>query len=131
MAVEVELFYKGRDIPANVAQNVTVRGQRGLELVPGTTKRVVQEAGAGSVRFIGVAREDKTSPASGPLERVDVVRGKPCRVISSGSGSSGDPLITAAGGTFAAAGATPDARTLVGKALQNFTTGIEIEALIY
>lgn len=131
MAVEVEVFHHAKDIPASVAAGVTVRGQRGLELVPGTTKRVVQEAGAGSVRFFGVARQDVTSPASGLLEKVDVVRGKVCRVISSGSGSAGDSLITAAGGVFAAAGATPDARTLVGKSLQNFTTGIEIEALIY
>lgn len=93
----------------------------------------IQKAGAGSVKALGVALTDaiapedvNTTPTNDALGRPVVTavgipttvavadRGIECKVTYAANANFGDKLICAANGTVTPAGATPDARTIVG-----------------
>lgn len=77
--------------------------------------RRCQPAGAGSLLVAGVALHDAA------LNQTVTVAGEGVwNVVAAGAITAGQRLIAAAGGQVAAAGAAPDARTLVGMA-QNDT----------
>jgi hypothetical protein len=95
-----------------------------VERVAGTD--LVQPAGAASVAVVGVAAHDVPAtrttlqgPQVGDGHELTVLAN--CEVpgvTASGAIAAGDPLIAAAAGKVAASGATPDARTLVGRAAE-------------
>jgi len=99
-----------------VAEAVT-----GGQLVEARASSVVGVAAAGSVKVLGVALKDATNatPAttdSYPLpSTVPVARGVTVRVTYAAAANFGDKLIAAASGQVTPAGATPDARTVVGQ----------------
>lgn len=83
-------------------------------------------AAGGSVRVQGVALNDAvatlvTDPVNGVLDtaptgtRVNVARGLEAPVTYAAATEFGDALIAAANGQVTPAGATPDARTIVGR----------------
>ena len=83
-------------------------------------------AAAGSVRCLGVALNDAvatliTDPVNGVLDtaptetRVLVAKGLEAPVTYAAAAVLGDKLIAAANGQVTPAGATPDARTIVGE----------------
>lgn len=109
-----------------VKSDQTVQGGQLLEVVTGG---VVQPASAGSLTVVGVATKyakgsytaesttgagDYLLDASGPLSRVAVERGY-FKVTYTAAATVGAKLIAAANGQVTPAGATPDARTLVGE----------------
>jgi hypothetical protein len=84
----------------------------------------VNVAGAGSLVVAGVALHDADPAPSSPAgtivvnqvpPTVTVARGCVVPVTYSGSASFGQKLIAAAAGVVTAAGATPDARTVIGE----------------
>lgn len=83
-------------------------------------------AAAGSVKVLGVALNDAvatlvTEPVAGVLNtaptgtRVNVAKGVEVPVTYAAAAAFGDKLIAAANGQVTPAGATPDARTIVGE----------------
>lgn len=116
------------------AATKTVRGGRLCEFVANGR---IQEAGAGSTRFAGVALTDAIAPEDVNTANVTTVNDRPvlntvvlptavgCAyagdevpVTYAANANQGDPLIAAANGTVTPAGATPDARTIVGRCTQ-------------
>jgi hypothetical protein len=113
------------------ASGQTVAGHRIVEAVAGGR---IQHAGAGSVKHLGVSLGDAIAPeqvVTGPTTGGD---GRPvtalyslptnvavadagieAKVVYNANANFGDWLICAAGGTVTPAGATPDARTVVGQ----------------
>lgn len=95
-------------------------------------------AAAGSVRVAGIPRWDvavartfASSVIVGQEHGVDVVSGVIALVTFSAAVAEGDPLIIGAvAGQLAPAGAAPDARTVVGRALQAKAGGATGEAFI-
>lgn len=84
----------------------------------------VNVAGAGSLKVVGVALFDADPAPSTPAgsivvnpvpAQVTVARNVVVPVTYSGSAAFGDRLVAAANGQVAAAGATPDARTVIGR----------------
>jgi len=118
--------------PRTFTPGANIRGGRVVE--PHATAGRIQEAGAGSVRWLGVALTDAQSPdavVTGPVVGGD---GRPVtamyslpitvavadggievKVTYAANAAFGDRLICAANGTVTPAGANPDARTIVGK----------------
>lgn len=113
------------------ADNAFVRGGRLVEAVAGGR---IQEAGAASVKVLGVALTDAIAPedvnntpstdAQGrlvtpmyslPTSVAVCYAGSETLVTYSANAAFGDPLVATANGTVAPAGATPDARTIVGR----------------
>ena len=113
------------------ASGSTIRGGRVVE--PAAGGRIV-EAAAGSFKALGVALTDAMAPEqlnSGPTIGADgrpvtAMYALPTTVAVADSGievkvtyaanaNFGDKLVCAANGTVTPAGATPDARTIVGK----------------
>lgn len=98
----------------------------GGQLVEGRAGSVAGVAAAASVRVLGVALNDAvatlvTDPVNGVLNtaptgtRVNVARGEEVPVTYAAAAAFGDPLVAAANGQVTPAGATPDARTIVGR----------------
>ena len=86
----------------------------------------VGPAAAGSLKVLGVALNDAvatlvTDPVNGVLDtnptgtRVNVANGEEVPVTYAATAAFGDPLIAAANGQVTPAGATPDARTIIGR----------------
>lgn len=113
------------------ASGQTVKGGR---VVEGAADGRIVHAGAGSTKTIGVALNDAISPegvvttpqTGGDGRPVTAMYSLPTNVAVADSGievkveyttnaNFGDRLIAAADGKVAVAGATPDARTIVGK----------------
>lgn len=113
------------------ADNAVIVGGQVVEAV-GTAGRI-QKAGAGSVRHLGVALTDAIAPedqVNGPVtggdgRPVTAMYSAPTTVAVADSGikvkvtyaadaTLGQALICAANGTVTPAGATPDARQIVG-----------------
>lgn len=112
------------------ADNATIVGGQLVEAVAGGR---IQKAAAGSVKVLGVALNDAIAPedlvttgttgADGrpvvstailPQNVAVVSNGAEVRVTYAANAAFGDKLIAAANGTVTPAGATPDARTIVG-----------------
>lgn len=113
------------------ADNAFVRGGRLVEAVAGGR---IQEAGAASVRVLGVALTDAIAPEDVNTTTTTDAQGRPVTplyslptsvavaygdtevpVTYSANAAFGDPLVATAAGTVAPAAATPDARTIVGR----------------
>lgn len=113
------------------ADNAFVRGGRLVEAVAGGR---IQEAGAASVKVLGVALTDAIAPEDVVTTASTDAQGRPLvpapplptsvavayagtevAVTYSANAAFGDPLVATADGTVAPAAATPDARTIVGR----------------
>lgn len=124
-SVQPRFGYPGSRVSFTCSAVVT--GGRLVEL---TGNRTVGPAGAGSVKVIGVAQFDVPA-ARATVSGVQVGDGNElvvlnnCYVIlvASGAIAAGDKLIAAAAGQASAAAATPDARTVIGIALEAATNG--------
>lgn len=81
--------------------------------------RVVRTAQVGSVVCLGVAIHDQTA---GNMVAV-AMEGAWMLTATAAAIGAGNKVTVGAGGLIVVAGATPDARTLVGKALQDITSG--------
>lgn len=126
--------FPGLKITYSAASALT--GGRLVEAVAGT--RRVQPAAAASVKCVGVVLNDvPTTRASVQGLQVgdgsEAVVGRFCvvKLNASGAVAEGDKLICAATGRAAAAGATPDARTVVGQALQAAADGADFLAVVF
>lgn len=117
--------------------NSAVTAGQVVERITGT--RLVQPAGAASVRVAGVAQWDvpasrafEGGPQVGDGNELVVIRlAVVNRVQASGAIVAGDPLIAAASGQVSVAGATPDARTVIGQAFEDAANGNFFAALIF
>lgn len=98
----------------------------GGQLVEGRAASVVGVAAAGSAKVLGVALNDAvptlvTDPVNGVLNtaptgtRASVAKGVEVPVTYAAAAAFGDKLIAASNGCVTPAGATPDARTIVGE----------------
>lgn len=113
------------------ADNAVIRGGR---VVEATTGGRIQEAGAASVKHLGVALTDAIAPEDTVTTPVTGADGRPVTALYSApttvavadsgievkatysaNANFGDWLVCTAAGTVAPAGATPDARTVVGQ----------------
>lgn len=133
-SVQPKFGYPGLRISYTCNSAVTA-GQL-LERVTGT--RLVQPAGAASVRVAGVAQFDvpavrafEGGPQVGDGNELVVLRLCVVKVQASGAVVAGDPLIAAASGQVSVAGATPDARTIVGQAFEDAANAAFFNALIF
>lgn len=107
------------------APSVSMDGSAAIiagRLVELTGDRTVGPAGAGSVKVLGLSKQDYDGTAT-TGKRVSVATGGVWLLRAGGTIAAGDQLVAGAGGTVVAAGATPDARTLVGLALAAITNG--------
>lgn len=117
------------DGPITYKVKGTVRGGRLVEgSTPDVDGGVVQEAGAASVKVLGVATKDARKPVSpdsvdafgNPITDVTQITDQVAvgvgvyPVVYSANAAFGDKLVATAAGTVAPAGAAPDARTIVG-----------------
>lgn len=105
----VEFFSPGDHITVTAGGTIT-----GGQIVVYSANRTVVAAGAGAILTAGVAMHDA---ASG--ESLTIATDGVWPIKATGAISFGDRLITAATGTVAPAGATPDARTLIGYAMES------------
>lgn len=104
----------------------------GGQLVEGKDNGRVKVGTAGATRILGVALDDANAPETfvstptvvdgrpilnaAPLPKVvAVTRGQEVSVKYSAAAKFGDPLVATATGQVGPAGATPDARTIVGR----------------
>ncbi|GAA5154765.1 hypothetical protein GCM10023340_38840 [Nocardioides marinquilinus] len=101
----------------------------GGQLVEGRAASKAGVAAAGSVKVLGVARNDAVAtlvvePVGGVLDtaplgtRVGVEKNVEVPVKYAAAANFGDKLIAASAGRVTPAGATPDARTIVGECTQ-------------
>lgn len=88
-------------------------------LVEFTANRTIQPAGAGSVKVAGLAMQ--TSDAAG--DKIAVATGGVWNCRASGAIAAGDYVIAGAAGVVVTSGATPDARTVIGQALEAIANG--------
>lgn len=114
------------------ADNATIRGGRVVEAAAQAGR--IQEAGAASVKHLGVALTDAIAPEdivttpttgadgrpvtalySAPTTVAVADAGIEVKVTYAANANFGDWLVCAAAGTVTPAGATPDARTIVGQ----------------
>jgi len=105
----VERFLPGDRLTCTVAAGQAVVGGN---VVEATADYTVQQAGAASVVVLGVALHDA---AAGTI--VTVATAGVWVIISAGAITAGSRVVTGAAGVVAAAGAAPDARTVIGFAL--------------
>jgi hypothetical protein len=103
-----------------------------------TGVRQVGVAGAASTKVCGVARSDVPAtratiggPQVGDENQCLVARRCWAPIVASGAIAVGDKLVAAAAGRASAAGATPDARTIVGEATEAAADGATFWAVIY
>jgi hypothetical protein len=100
--------------------------------------RVVGVAGAGSLVACGVARHDVPAarttiqtPQVGDGGEALIARDCVIPVTFAASATEGQKLVCAANGQVTPAGATPDARTIIGEAFEAVASGAVGKALIY
>jgi hypothetical protein len=104
-----------------------------------TGTRVVGVAASGSTAVAGVARWDAPAtratiqgPQAGDGYELNVCRNCVVRVTAKGAVAVGDKLIVGStAGTASAAGATPDARTIIGQAFEAAADGATFLAYIH
>lgn len=132
--VQIKFGWPGSQLSYTCAEAI-VGGQL-VERRVGT--RLVGVAGAASVHACGVARHDVPAaratvqgPQVGDGNELTVARGVVVPVVASGAVAAGDKLIAAATGKVSAAGAAPDARTIVGEAFEAAADGATFNAFIY
>ena len=111
-----------------------VRGGRGVEFTAGGR---VKEWAAATTRFAGVALTDAIAPEDVNTQATTDAQGRPVLntvvlpqtvavaygtdevpMVYAANANQGDLLVAAANGTVTPAGATPDARTIVGRCTQ-------------
>jgi hypothetical protein len=114
----VEVFKSGDPTITMTGSAAITAGQ----LVEMTGNRTVGPAGAGSVKTVGVALQDYDGVAATGA-KLPVATGGVFLLKASGAISAGDALIAGAAGVVVTAGATPDARTVVGFALAAISSG--------
>jgi hypothetical protein len=132
--VQARFGWPGNQLSYTCAEAV-VGGQL-VERRTGT--RLVGVAGAASLKVCGVARHDVPAtkatiqgPQVGDGNELTVARNVIIPVTASGAVAVGDKLVAAAAGAVSAAGATPDARTVVGEAFEAAADGATFLAYIY
>lgn len=113
---QVEKYGEGKTWSATVAAAQAATGGLLCEFAAGD--RTVRTAQAGSLVCAGVAIHDA---AAG--QQVTVASEGVWFLTASGSISAGNRVICAAAGQVSAAGATPDARTIIGYAMADATNG--------
>jgi hypothetical protein len=91
----------------------------GGQLVALNGNRQVVAAGAASNAVLGVALHNAVSG-----EKVTVASDGVWPITASGAIAAGDTLIAAAAGAVSTAGAAPDARQVVGRALDAISNGV-------
>jgi hypothetical protein len=97
---------------------ITADPTNGGQLVELTGNRTIGPAGAASTKTVGVALQ---SCASGDVIAVATRGVWPMK--ASGAIAAGDTLVAAAAGAVSTAGATPDARTVIGRAEEAISSG--------
>jgi predicted RecA/RadA family phage recombinase len=113
---QVEKYGDGDSWTATVGAAQAATG--GLLLEAMTGDRVVRTAQAASVVVVGAAMHDAVAGA-----KVTVASEGVWMLTASGSIAAGSRVVAAASGQVSQAGATPDARTVVGVALADATNG--------
>lgn len=124
MAHVTPYFDDIRELTYTVGASAVTGGQLVASQTPGD--RLVVTAGAGSTAVKGVALYDA---ASG--KKVAVARQQMLPVTTTATVAAGDKLVAGAAGAVTAAGATPDARTIVGEAMESRTGAGTVRAYIY
>lgn len=131
--VQTKFGFPGLRVTYNAAEALV--GGQIAEHRAGT--RIVGVAGAASNKVAGVvlndvpvARKSVSGLQVGDGMEAVVVTDCVISVVASGAVNEGDRLITAAAGKAAAAGATPDARQVIGHALQAAADGATFLARI-
>lgn len=131
--VQPKFGFPGLKISHDVAAAIT-----GGRVVEFAADREVQHAAAGSLKVAGVAmwdvpvaRASIQGPQVSDEKPLVVARACVIKVTASGAVTAGDHLVAAANGLVAAAGATPDARTVIGQALEAAADGATLDAYIY
>jgi hypothetical protein len=113
---QVEKYGEGDSWTATVGAAQSATGGLLLEMMAGD--RVVRTAQVGSFLCCGVAMHDAAAAA-----KVTVASFGIWMLTASAGISAGGRVICAAAGQVAPSGATPDARTVIGYALADVTTG--------
>jgi hypothetical protein len=118
-SVEIRFGYPGLRI--SYTANSALTGGQLVERLNGTN--LIQPAGAGSLKACGVVLDDVPAAAAwvgqpivGDVNAASVVSGVVIPVTFAAAANPGDRLIAAASGQVTPAGATPDARTVIGYA---------------
>lgn len=132
--VQIKFGWPGSQISYTCAEAIV-----GGQLVERRTGvRLVGVAGAASTKVAGVARWDVPAvrasiqgPQVGDGNELVVARRCWAPVTASGAIAVGDKLVAAAAGAVSAAGATPDARTVIGEATEAAANGVVFWAVIY
>lgn len=132
--IQIKFGWPGSQIGYTCAEPVV-----GGQLVERRTgNRIVGVGAAGSTKIAGVARWDVPAaratiqgPQVGDGNELLVARRCWARLTASGAVVSGDKLIAAAAGKASSAGATPDARAIVGEATEAAADGALFWAEIY
>jgi len=124
MASITPYFDDARELTYTVGATPVVGGRLVESSTPGD--RIAVPASAGSLTVKGVALYDQVVG-----KKVAVARDQVLPVVASGAIAAGVKLIAGAAGVVVAAGATPDARTIVGEALESAVDGATLRALIY
>jgi hypothetical protein len=120
---QVEFYAPGVPITATVAAGQTASG--GLLTEGAAGDRVVRTAQASSVLCLGVALWDAAAAA-----QVSVAMDGVWMLTASGAIGAGNKIICGAAGVAVVSGATPDARTLVGKAIADIANAQQGPCLI-
>jgi hypothetical protein len=120
---QVEFYDAGVPITATVGAGQAGTGGLFAESLAGD--RVVRIAQATSAICVGLFLWD--APAGG---QVSVTMDGVWMVTASGAIGAGNKITTGAAGVAVVAAATPDARTLVGRAIADIATGVQGPALI-
>lgn len=132
--------YLSDDGPWSFTCAEPVVGGQLVERRPGAApgQGLVGVAAAGSVHSAGVALHDVPAvrstiqgPQVGDGGELRVGRAGVFPVTFAAAAVEGDKLVVAAGGQVTPAGATPDARTIVGEAWEAAASGATRKALIY
>lgn len=114
------------------APKITMSGGAAItagRLVEMTGNRTVGPAGAGSFKVVGVAVQDYDGTATTGA-KLAVATGGVWNLRAGGAIAAGDQLIAGAAGTVVAAGVAPDARTVVGIALEAISNGTDGPCLV-
>lgn len=111
-------FSQGGKETFTATATITADSTNGGQLVELTGNRTIGPAGAASTKAVGVALQ---SCVSGDVIAVASRGVWPMK--ASGAIAAGDTLVAAAAGAVSAAGATPDARTVIGRALEAISNG--------
>lgn len=109
----VERFKSGEPAITMTVGAAVTAGQ----LVEMTANRTVGPAGAGSVKVVGIALQSGSAVG----DKITVATGGVFNVLAAGAITAGAALIAGAAGTVVVSGAAPDARTVVGVALEDIS----------